>query len=107
MPEKKTGNVVLKVGWWVALTLKPNVAPLRCYVGQIQAMDAESIRITLVDWFSGMAVGWDFFVPRANIESALVCTPGHDLKAFGEAAGKWQDRVEKLGKEGEQEKQPE
>jgi len=49
MESKAEKRLLLKVGWWVALTLKPNVAPLRSYVGQIQAVDAEGIRITLVD----------------------------------------------------------
>jgi hypothetical protein len=73
------------------------VAPLRCYVGQIQAIDSDGMRITLVDWFTGMAANWDFFVSHRNIESALVCTEEHDLKGFGDAGGKWQEQMDKIG----------
>jgi hypothetical protein len=38
---------LLKVGWWGVLTLKPGVAPLRCYLGQIQAISDDGIDITL------------------------------------------------------------
>jgi hypothetical protein len=93
----KERKPMLKVGWWVALTLKPNVAPLRCCVGQVQAIDAEGIRITLVDWFTGMAADWDFFVPRSNVESILIATEEHDLKMFGDAAGKWQQQMDTIG----------
>jgi hypothetical protein len=90
----RTPLPLLKVGWWAALTLKAGVAPLRCYVGQIQALDTEGVRITLVDWFSGIASGYDFYVPHRNIESALVCTEQHDLDGFGERAGKWQAQMD-------------
>jgi hypothetical protein len=88
--SSKAARPLLKPGWWVALTLKPGTAPLRCYVGQIQALSDDGIRLTLADWFSGMATGYDFYVPNRNVESALVCTEEHDLKGFGDHAGKWQ-----------------
>lgn len=83
----------LKVGWWAAITLKAGTAPLRCYVGKIEAVDAESMRLTLVDWISGMAAGYDFWVPRRNIESMLLATEEHDLDGFGEHAGGWQTEM--------------
>lgn len=91
----KITEPTLKTGWWVAVTLKPNTAPLRCYVGQIQALDAWGLRLTLVDWFTGMAAGYDLYIPNANIESALVCTEKHDLEGFAERAGKWQEQMDK------------
>jgi hypothetical protein len=96
----KQPQPLLKPGWWVALTLKPDTAPLRCYVGQIQALSDDGVRLTLVDWFTGMAAGYDFYVPHRNIESALVCTEEHDLKGFGDHAGKWQTNM------GPKEKEP-
>jgi hypothetical protein len=84
----------LKIGWWAAVTLKPGAAPLRCYVGQIQAIDAQGLRLTLVDWVSGMPASWDLFVPHSSLESALVATDRHDVERFGDAATKWQEQVE-------------
>jgi hypothetical protein len=93
---KKSNDVTFKQGWWVAVTVKPGTAPLYCYVGQIQAIDSQGIRLTLVDWITGGAAGWDFYVPHSNVESALVATEEHDLKAFGDAAGKWQESMNKI-----------
>jgi hypothetical protein len=87
----KGKDSLLKVGWWVVVTLKPDTAPLRCYAGQIQALGPEGMRITLVDWITGTAVSWDLFIPQANIDSILVCTDQHDPKAFGEACWKMAD----------------
>lgn len=80
----------LRSGYWVALTLKPDAAPLRSYVGKIEEVDDKGVRITLIDWIVGMATNWDFFAPWDSITSALVATPDHDVKGFAEAAGKWQ-----------------
>ena len=49
--------------------------------------------MTLVDWFTGMAANWDFFVPRSSVESILIATEEHDLKMFGDAAGQWQKQM--------------
>lgn len=84
----------LKVGYWVALTLKAGTAPLRVYVGMIEAIDERGVRITLIDWISGIASSWDFFVPHVNIESALVGTQDHALDGFGKAAAEWQEKME-------------
>jgi hypothetical protein len=93
----KNGTVksqpTLQPGWWVALTLAAGSAPLRCYVGEVQAVDERGVRITLVDWLLGMACGFDLFVPWRNIESALVGTDQHSLDHFGDEAGKWQTRM--------------
>lgn len=86
---------LIEVGWYVAVVLKPDTAPLRCYCGEVQAVGPEGIRITLVDWFIGAACSWDLFVPHHNIESMLVCTDAHDRKGFGDAAGRWQATLEK------------
>ena len=89
---------LLKAGWWAALNLKPDVAPLRCYVGQIQAMSDDGIRITLVDRIRGLADGYDLYVPHRNIESALVCTEEHDFESFGDHASKWQTNMDEKDK---------
>jgi hypothetical protein len=96
-------DTLLKPGWWVTPTLKPDTAPMRCYVGQIQALSNEGIRLTLVDWISGMADGYDVYVPHRNIESALVCTDKHDLKGFRDASSHWQNDMNKAAAEHEQE----
>jgi hypothetical protein len=86
---------VLKVGWWVAVVLKPDTAPFRCYVGKIEALDTDGMRLGLIDWVVGDPVTWDFYIPHRNVESALLCTEEHDKKGFGEAAGKWQETMQK------------
>ena len=96
--ETKTKtDVALEPGWFVAVTLKPGTAPLRSYVGQIQAIDARGIRITLVDWISGRTANWDLYIPHSNLESALVATEQQDAKGFAGAAGTWQKEMQ--GKE--------
>jgi hypothetical protein len=94
-PRIKTGEPTLKPGWWVALTLKAGTAPQRSYVGQIQAIDARGLRLTMVDWLTGDPVSWDLFVSHENLESALVATDKHDLRAFGDPAGQWQEAIER------------
>jgi hypothetical protein len=84
----------LAIGYWVALTLKPDAAPLRAYVGQVQALDQYGVRITLVDWLTGGAHGYDFFATWDSISSALVATPDHDIDNFGERARWWQDALQ-------------
>jgi hypothetical protein len=90
----KNEKSLLKPGWWVALVLKPDTAPLRCYVGQIQAISDDGIRITLVDSLTGMPAGYDLYAPHRNIESALVCTDVHDVRGFGDLAGNWRAGLE-------------
>lgn len=92
----------LKVGYWVALTLRAETAPGRCYVGRISALDSRGVRITLIDWIIGRATGFDFFVAWDNLVSALIATPEHAMDEFGEAAARWQGQCNKMGgKEGE------
>jgi hypothetical protein len=79
--KEKVTDATLKVGWWVALVLKPDAAPSRSYAGRIQAIDERGLRITLIDWFTGMAARFDLYVPLASLESALVATPDHDVRA--------------------------
>lgn len=86
----KGNQLALKIGWWAAVTLKPGTAPLRCYVGKIEALDDRGLRLATVDWITGDATNWDLFVPHNNIESALVATDQHHLAAFREPAARWQ-----------------
>jgi hypothetical protein len=92
-------DIALKPGWWVAVTLKPDTAPLRSYVGRIQVVDAQGIRLTLVDWFTGGASGWDLYIPHSNLESALVATEDHDIEGFRDASAEWSNRMNGQGKE--------
>jgi hypothetical protein len=86
----------IEPGYWVALTLKPNVAPLRCYVGVVQAMDERGLRITLIDWMVGTASGFDMYAPWENITAALVATPVHSIDLFGDDASLWQKMSKEL-----------
>jgi hypothetical protein len=81
------------------VTVKPGTAPSRCYVGRIQAIDSLAIRLTQVDWIIADAASWDFYVPHSSVESALVATEEHNLKAFGDVAGKWQEAMNKTNAE--------
>lgn len=92
-----SGQITLEPGYIVALTLKPDTAPLRSYVGQVQAIDERGVRLTLVDWFVGSFSNWDLFVPWTSITSALVATPDHDTANFGDAASAWQTRMDNPG----------
>jgi hypothetical protein len=84
----------LDVGYWVAMVVPKATAPLRCYVGQVQAVDAQGVRVTLVDWLTGTADDFDLFVPWRNLESALIATPEHSLEYFARRAGEWQAAME-------------
>ena len=88
--------VELKPGWWVAITLKEDVAPLRCYVGQVQFVGKRGVRITLVDWLLGQALSWDLFVPWGQMGPVLIATEEHDSEAFGDAAMAWQTKCNEL-----------
>ena len=96
MSEKEKNDITgqsdtLQVGYAVALTLPEGVAPLRCYVGQIEVIDDLGLRMTLMDWVVGTFTSDDLFVPWSNIESCLVCKENHDLELFLEhSAPKWQ-----------------
>jgi hypothetical protein len=89
----------LNVGHWVAVTVRETIAPLKCYVGKIEAKDDHGIRMTLIDWVTGAPASWDLFLPYSSIECALVATAEHDVEGFVEAAGKWQTRVNKIASE--------
>jgi hypothetical protein len=80
-------------GYWVALWLREEIAELRVYVGQVQAVDAHGLRLTLIDWLGGRATGWDFFAPWDAIAASLIATPEHDVGSFGEAGSDWQRRA--------------
>ena len=96
----------LRVGWWVAATVSEGIAPARCFVGQVEHVGEEGIRLTLMDWLVGRAAGWDVWIPWRNLECAMVCTGAHDLRQFGESAGQWQEHIHGLNKsQVEQEKQ--
>src|SRR5260221_10271229 len=93
MSKAKTSNTkraCFVPGYWVAVCLHPGAAPIRVYVGQIQAVDERGVRLTLIDWLVGQACGDDFFAPWSSIASSLMATPEHDLGLFLKAAGKFQ-----------------
>lgn len=83
----------LEAGYWVAMGVAQGAAPGRCYVGQIQAIDAYGVQITLVDWLSGQADNWDVFVPWPCVQAVLIATPAHDRTRFRDAASEWQSTM--------------
>lgn len=93
----------LREGYWVALTLHEGVAPLTCYVGQVEEVDEQGVRLTLVDWMLGAAMGLDLFVPWREIRVALVATPDHSMDKFLDDAAKWQTAVLKSTEAAEKE----
>jgi hypothetical protein len=97
----------IQVGYWAAVSLCPDAAPLRCYVGQVDAVDQRGIRLTLVDWLSGTPSGWDLFAPWEQITSMLVATPDHDVQSFGEATSTWQTKMNGLSNPSPTERTPE
>ena len=89
----------IEVGYWIAATLKKDTAPLRCFVGQVAAVDERGIRVTLRDRSDvtpnyGHFVDYDLFIPWSNLESALIATP-HNANYFGNPAITWQDAMVK------------
>jgi len=96
MPATKSNYQTIQKGYWVALTLKPESAPLPVYVGTVEDVDARGVRITLIDWFIETASDWDFFAPWDAITSALIATPKHDVRNFGKAAREWQEQMKRL-----------
>ena len=91
----------LTPGWWVALNVRRPIGGLACYVGQVQATTSRGVRITLVDWLTGAAGGYDVFVPWDNVDGALVATSDHDLEGFSDPAGRWQTRSSETSTEKE------
>jgi hypothetical protein len=90
---EKYKDQTIAAGFWVALTLREGTAPLRSYVGEVQAVDGNGIRLTLIDWISLTMSGSDLFVPWSNIEAALIATPEHNPEMFVEQAKAWQNSV--------------
>lgn len=90
LPNSPEGT--LTSGMVVALRLKPGTAPLRSYVGEVQATDEHGLRLTLVDWNVGMFNSYDFFVPWENIEVSYVAVPGVHKLPEGEL-DRWQERL--------------
>lgn len=80
----------LAVGYWAAVSLPDGAAPMRSYVGEINAVDDRGIRLTLIDWLSGTAYGFDVFIPWANIQSALVAISADEISMFMPESSRWQ-----------------
>ncbi len=93
MAIEKYEDQTIAAGFLVALTLREGTAPLRSYVGEVQTVDGNGIRLTLIDWISLTMSGSDLFVPWSNIEAALIATPEHDSDIFVKEAEAWQKSV--------------
>lgn len=93
LEKAQAAKTLVSVGDYVAVVLTPGIAPLRCYVGQVQAKTEQGIRLTLMDWIVGRADSWDLFCPWSGIQSALIATAEHDLSGFADAAANFQTRM--------------
>jgi len=89
----------LERGWWLALTLHRDTAPLRCYAGQVCAVDERGVRLAMIDWQDGSASDIHIFVPWSSIASAMVVTESDALDQFERRAGDWQAHCSALGGE--------
>ena len=89
----ETTEATIQKGYWMALTLTRGSAPLRSYVGQVQAIDDHGIRLTLIDWPTGIAAGNDLFVSWKNLQVSLVATQEHSIEVFIKSAEKWQGEM--------------
>lgn len=74
-PDKQRG--LLEVGWGVAVILRQPVNNLACYVGEVQAVDEHGIRLTLIDWFTGMFASMDWYFPWSDIAAMEISTDQH------------------------------
>ncbi len=79
---------------YVAISVTENLAPLTCYVGEVQSVSKNGIQITLIDWIVGAPCGWDLFIRHQDILCALVASTSHDKANFLESAASWQTKVE-------------
>lgn len=87
----------LRVGDSVALVVETGTAPSRCYIGSVEYLGNDGIRITTMaglDFVIGTPSHYDLYVPWRNVTSALVCTRDHDNSRFLADAEAWQERME-------------
>lgn len=87
-------TAVFKVQELAAIALKRGTAPLRVYVGQVEAVDDFGVRLTLVDWLLREFCGNDFFVPWQSIESALIATTDQEDQLFLDDAARFQSAMD-------------
>lgn len=85
---------VFERGHLVALKVTGTVGGTSVLVGEVQAVDADGIRVSAMDWAVGLCCGWDYYLPHSRILDAMVATANHDLTRFGEAAATYQKRVD-------------
>ena len=81
----------------VAVTLKRDAAPMRCHVGEVQAVGERGLRITKMDWIVGRSTGLDVFMPWSQVTSIKVATEEHSLDKGGiDSFGQWQTEMNKM-----------
>jgi hypothetical protein len=87
-------TAALQPGFWVVLTLRPGMAPLRSYAGRIEAIDKYGIRLTEApswkDWSDKNPSGNGVFVPWNSLTSAFVVPPDQSPLLSHDAAESWQ-----------------
>jgi hypothetical protein len=73
-------EATMRAGWHVLVVLKqPLYGDMRCFVGEVQAVDVRGVRITLIDWFTGFFSGADMWFPWDGIAAIETYTDQHDL----------------------------
>jgi hypothetical protein len=87
----------LKVGDQVALVLKEERAPQRCYFGVITEMDDRGLRLNLLDCHVGSPLKCSFFAPWDSIASALIAAPEQSRESFELNAAEFQLRSNYMG----------
>ena len=82
----------IDVGDLIFVIRKPHAQWLSdTYNGEVIAVDAEAIRITLVDWLIGTACGEDVYLPKEDIGMMCIYGKDHDKKQFYNDVKRWQE----------------
>lgn len=95
--------MVLKPGYFVAVSLIPETAPECCYIGLVQVLDEYGVRMTQVEWDDQLdgvkQFSEDIFIPWVNVNSMLVCTQQEPTRRFiRDRAPAWKAQVEAMYK---------
>lgn len=83
----------IEPGQWVLIFLQDSIAPWASVCGEVQAVDDNGIRVTIIDWSTRKSEFWDFFVQWVDIRSVIIATPQHDIEQFKEYALEMQMRL--------------
>ncbi|MDE0308372.1 MAG: hypothetical protein OXI60_00865 [Acidiferrobacterales bacterium] len=92
----QTESKMIERGDWVFVVPKSDHCWLNnFYSGEIQSVDDEAIRLTLMDWIVGMPVGADVYVRKSDIAMMFIFGRDHHKETFGQEVEKWERLVKK------------